>query len=780
MNKYLTRMLVFSLLLGALPTVIIGILSYMIAADDVEEKVNQGNLHLLNQTQMRVEQTMRSMENGALQFEKSSLVKTLMNQPLASKDFIDVRKLMNEMFALQSQAVLNQVYLINLDYHWSVDLSGLKQLEAGEAERRWGGLLRKQDSIFWNTEMKTVTNRAGAGAAPEASESVQDRVHTIQLIHKIPLLPRSSRPSGLLMLQINAEELRGVLKPRDRDMLANQFILSREGNAFLSSAAEKERYAAINEAVMREITQEGKKQGAFLARAGGTKVSVIYSTSVYNGWSYVSVVPLDKVTRETRKIAVLTAAVCLLLLGAVLMLAFLGSRRMYKPIRRLREYAGRVHPEQNAAPCGREDELEFIHSSLNSLAHSKEQLDRRMRTQSVHLREFYVLKLVTGQMTGDDEMYRSGWYGYPAGWKRLGVLTLEIDNIQDTRFQEQDRELLLFAVSNIVAELLPESTRFTPIVINKAQVTLVTSNSDDPQECREHFYLAAEQIKEKAEQVLGLHASIGISRPFRKLPDTVHAYEESLAALSSRFSLGSDIIVHFEDVENSGNGQAAVYTGLRTLEDRLATALKDQQLEQAEQIFRQYLEEILGKPQLLREHHLLLIQLATKVLKVVQEQGVSVHQVLGGDKEIKMLLRLQTREEITHWFRTRLFMPTIELLSGLAETRFVNIAHKMTRMIHEQYDQDLSLEYCASVMNFHPVYLSRVFKKEMGVTYSEYLTDYRMNQAKRMLETTDMKISEIGEKIRYTNISAFIRTFRKTFGMTPGKYRETQNHVQHP
>ncbi len=94
-------------------------------------------------------------------------------------------------------------------------------------------------------------------------------------------------------------------------------------------------------------------------------------------------------------------------------------------------------------------------------------------------------------------------------------------------------------------------------------------------------------------------------------------------------------------------------------------------------------------------------------------------------------------------------------------------------MIHEQYDEDISLESCAAALKFHPVYLSRVFKKEIGVTFIEYLTDYRMTMAKMMLEHTDLKITEIADRLNYTNSTGFIRTFRKLTGMTPGQYRQT-------
>jgi AraC-like DNA-binding protein len=65
-----------------------------------------------------------------------------------------------------------------------------------------------------------------------------------------------------------------------------------------------------------------------------------------------------------------------------------------------------------------------------------------------------------------------------------------------------------------------------------------------------------------------------------------------------------------------------------------------------------------------------------------------------------------------------------------------------------------------------------VFKKEMGMTFSDYVAEYRMNIAKEWLETTTMRLAEIAERLNYSNTTAFIRIFRKVVGMTPGQYRE--------
>ncbi|MNF16137.1 HTH-type transcriptional regulator YesS [compost metagenome] len=60
------------------------------------------------------------------------------------------------------------------------------------------------------------------------------------------------------------------------------------------------------------------------------------------------------------------------------------------------------------------------------------------------------------------------------------------------------------------------------------------------------------------------------------------------------------------------------------------------------------------------------------------------------------------------------------------------------------------------------------------MTFSEYLVNYRMTLAKEWLENTNMKVSDISDKLNYSNTTAFIRSFRKVVGITPGQFRANQ------
>ena len=94
--------------------------------------------------------------------------------------------------------------------------------------------------------------------------------------------------------------------------------------------------------------------------------------------------------------------------------------------------------------------------------------------------------------------------------------------------------------------------------------------------------------------------------------------------------------------------------------------------------------------------------------------------------------------------------------------------------IHHHYAEDLSLNTVADVVFLNRDYLSRQFKKEVGVNFSEYLMKVRMKQARRLLENSSLRISEIACSIGIVNVSYFSTVFHKTFGCKPNDVRKNK------
>lgn len=118
----------------------------------------------------------------------------------------------------------------------------------------------------------------------------------------------------------------------------------------------------------------------------------------------------------------------------------------------------------------------------------------------------------------------------------------------------------------------------------------------------------------------------------------------------------------------------------------------------------------------------------------------------------------------------------LELREKTASNRYGSIVDEVMRYIEQNYsDEDLSLNFLASHVNFSPNHLSMVFAQQTGQTLIKYLTEYRMNKAKELLRCTGMRSSEISAQVGYKDSHYFSYVFKKTQGMTPTQYRGTRN-----
>jgi two-component system response regulator YesN len=86
---------------------------------------------------------------------------------------------------------------------------------------------------------------------------------------------------------------------------------------------------------------------------------------------------------------------------------------------------------------------------------------------------------------------------------------------------------------------------------------------------------------------------------------------------------------------------------------------------------------------------------------------------------------------------------------------------------------DISLNDVADAVNLSPSHLAHLLKDRAGVSYKQELTAARMDAARRLLRTTTMTITAVGEAVGYQNATNFYRLFQRETGMTPAEYRKS-------
>ena len=150
------------------------------------------------------------------------------------------------------------------------------------------------------------------------------------------------------------------------------------------------------------------------------------------------------------------------------------------------------------------------------------------------------------------------------------------------------------------------------------------------------------------------------------------------------------------------------------------------------------------------------------------QSGFSIEAIYGkGFSPEKELMSLKTREEMRDKI-IELYRIRINYQKNKTDSKSHNIAVAAKEYIEEHYaDNGLSIADISEHLLVNQTYLRRMFKAEMDMTLQEYMTQYRMHKAKKMILETDEKLAEIAENVGYSDVSYFSNCFKKFYGVSP-------------
>jgi len=194
--------------------------------------------------------------------------------------------------------------------------------------------------------------------------------------------------------------------------------------------------------------------------------------------------------------------------------------------------------------------------------------------------------------------------------------------------------------------------------------------------------------------------------------------------------------------------------------------------EGAKEVLNEILGEILfknaGQIELIRAR---LLELAVVLSRAAVEAKAELEMILGLNFEyIQELGKIKSIEELCIWI--------VKVLDRFTESVYenrniknVDIIRKTREFIRANYKKKIKLIDISKAIYLSPYYLSHIFKKETGSTLLEYLTKVRIEEAKRLLESTPWNTTRISFEVGCSDQSYFCKVFKKNEGISPYDYK---------
>lgn len=141
------------------------------------------------------------------------------------------------------------------------------------------------------------------------------------------------------------------------------------------------------------------------------------------------------------------------------------------------------------------------------------------------------------------------------------------------------------------------------------------------------------------------------------------------------------------------------------------------------------------------------------------------------EEGLERIFQLQGDEALSGWFQETL-SGLVKQVQAVKEECYSESVSTAKQYIDEHFNQDISLDGVSRLVNISAYYFSKVFKDETGENFIDYVTQVRIEKAKQLLMIKEMSIKEVCVAIGYKDPNYFSRLFKKQIGVTPTEYRE--------
>ena len=655
-----------------------------------------------------------------------------------AKNFQAFNALQEELQLISNtETELEELYLVSQQQGWILGNTSFHSIEEDANQKMIQMLLRTEQSAFWYRD--------------------QDQLY---MCRRIPINSKTGR--GMLIAKFDT---RTMLHQKDRREEGERLLLIDKENMVMAGAG-KSSHIWDDIRVVKEIKNENAEIDVSEVRFQDEKYVMFQKISDYNGWKYLLLVPQNQIYGNLKRISYIILFVIFNLLMLDVAVIVLASKKLYSPIGKIDETVtnGMRYAEDAPETIRAEDGLmERVEYMVNKNVEMKQKLKKDQKDgQQLFLRKIY-----QGEITDPDQKIfeKNGFQLKQFDSGMFFVMAVKYNCHFAT---PEDKQLYLFALDNIVNELIIPEETFPPVLIGSLLYLTFYMKTDSAESAGMKAQLLAVMITTTVKKYMGYPVNIGISQGFTQLKNIKTGAEESKKALQD--AIGAEGEVKFYHSHSTASEHTASL-GVKKQRVQLMHSVDIGEPEACKKELVDYIQEISTLPYYVFK--LEICKLVSEILNVYNDYALNPdYEKVGDIVDFDITKTVNNCEKLNSYLWEYLLEPLFATICSQAKDR--DMMQQIIEYLLDNIEQDINLEECARHFNYNSNYLSRWFKKKTGMTYTDFITNKKMERCKTLLAETDISVNELAERFGYSSPQNFIRVFKKYTLLTPGQYRKNE------
>lgn len=344
---------------------------------------------------------------------------------------------------------------------------------------------------------------------------------------------------------------------------------------------------------------------------------------------------------------------------------------------------------------------------------------------------------------------------------------------QDGAVRIADSQLYQFGMISTVEEIFSELFTVHCVSISSQRVAFVLVLGENAEIRQDEINAKCTYLQNIIQNCFGFTVSVALSTIGAGCGMLPEKLKECLEALEHKFYLGSNCVIFYKDLNSFF--KYADYSALTEKQKLLVDSVKAGNLEAVDKDFRALSETVNSLGSADKEY---VKNFYFNTISLINSIRVSLSASDKQENEVTLANLYKLIEKCDNLSDLNAVLEdatrqTVAKVNEFNNNNMKLLMRKAVDYLAKHYAEQITLNQVADKLYVSNFYLSRMFKKELGINFIDYLNDLRIEKAKELLSDARYKTYEVAEAVGVPNSHYFSKLFRKHVGMTASEYRES-------
>lgn len=735
---------------------------YMYFSKDFNEEIRANNQMVLENAANYIETSVFERLNSLyldISLDKSANINLFNNQDTLQGNYsriIDIQDLLKNEVANNSDLV----YAVHLFYtKHNVMISSDYGLRYYDEIRKdsfkaldWVDKMRSSDKSYLWTETRMVPQDIYTSVSGNNNMNP-----LISYAHSYPFNSTGRNSELIITIDIKEAAVSTIIRNVMPSDYQSTFIIGDNGN--IISAEDKGRLGSSvgMNSYIQKILSSNSLTESFNDTIDDAPNVVSYYQFKANDWKLYTITPADSFYKKSILLQRAVLLICLLAILVGLVMSGIFTMASYHPIKRL---MGKIKGLFEHTPEPRQNEYTLIDTALDKLTDRVSNLEETLEANNPIIKHNVVLNILKNNYSPEELAEQLQSLHISMSYSDYCCMVIDPASTGWKEHSSRSIQYVIYSLINQLEAAAIQGSRIIAEELPDKKIVVIVCTSK-----RGEWLIELINDLIHAEKRSNLHSQLSVGHWVQQFKDVHHSYVEARILMKYGYflpeaSMLRDVSLLERETSNEEIPQPVLL--------RFKEKLQARNLEGITAAIDDLIEHMRSGMYSADYCHFIVMN----TVSVYSDYYKSVRYKQPDSAKVDLYKQFSTINCI-NGYREWLVQSITEFISHMekrSDERNIESIDAVKDYIRQHLSEELSLNTVASKVYISPKYLSKIFKEETGINYSDYITKMRMDRALELIKTKDMTIEQIANTVGYGTAAYFIKKFKEINGCTPKTY----------